>query len=289
LVNHILPLADGSRSVAELEAAAADVGLDADSLREGLALLAKQGFVCEGALPADGRASTWNFVQEATQSAAQIQRVLCGSVVAVYGANAMAQAAADSLASFGVGGLRVVDGLELRASVDVQVTRSSPPREFDEWQTWLRGAHFALCCPDPGMTRPLFQMNRACHALSVKWAVASSNGFESAIGPTIVPGHTACYVCYRMRSVACAEMPEDEFAVLRADDDRTEPLSGVENTLISAGTAGHMVAMEAIRQLSGAFGPGLAGVMVVIDHVLPSMSRHKVIKHPGCPVCGAQR
>lgn len=39
----------------------------------------------------------------------------------------------------------------------------------------------------------------------MRWCAASIEGVEGIIGPTIIPGETPCYMCYKMQTAATRE------------------------------------------------------------------------------------
>ena len=90
----------------------------------------------------------------------------------------------------------------------------------------VAGSDFAIGCVDQGMSNVMYRLNRACLQAGVRWTSGSVSAFEGIVGPTVTPFETACYLCYRMRAVACTENPEQEFAHLRFLDRRKRDDSG---------------------------------------------------------------
>jgi adenylyltransferase/sulfurtransferase len=135
-------------------------------------------------------------------------------------------------------------------------------------------------------------LNRACLQVRVPWTSCSASGLEGVVGPTVVPHETACYLCYKMRAVACAADPEDEFAHQRQLDRRKQDDSGRrENHPFAAGVVADLAGLEAFKLLTGLAEPSAKGGIVVFDFLTLSCRRHVVLRKPWCPTCsplGAQ-
>jgi adenylyltransferase/sulfurtransferase len=119
-----------------------------------------------------------------------------------------------------------------------------------------------------------------------KWISCSVSGFEAVIGPTVDPSETPCYLCYTMRSVACAHNPEDEFAYQQFLDRRKRDDSDTrENLVVGHGAVGNLVALEAIKALTGMLAPASLGRIVVLDLLRLTSTPHVVLRKPWCPAC----
>ena len=85
-------------------------------------------------------------------------------------------------------------------------------------------------------------------------------------GPPFHPPHGPCYMCYRMRAVACAGNPEEAFAVERHLDRRKTDLSHKREGLVfGAGIAGNMAGLEVVKMLTGASQPSLVGRLLTVS------------------------
>jgi adenylyltransferase/sulfurtransferase len=102
----------------------------------------------------------------------------------------------------------------------------------------------------------------------------------------VYPFQTACYLCYKMRSVACAGNPEDSFAFEQFLDRRKRDDSGCrENLVFAAGIAANVLGLEVLKELSGILSPSTRGSIVVVDLLELRVSRHVVLRKPWCPAC----
>ena len=157
----------------------------------------------------------------------------------------------------------------------------------DDLVRLVAGSGFAIGCVDQGMSNVMYRLNRACLQAGVRWTSGSVSAFEGIVGPTVTPFETACYLCYRMRAVACTENPEQEFAHLRFLDRRKRDDSASrENLVFGAPIVGNLLAMEAFRVLLGL--PAVAsGRIIVFDLMESTSQKHVVLRKPWCPACFA--
>ncbi len=320
---HVAPLLDGKRTLDEIEQAVALLFSRAD-LESALLLLAGHQLLEDGAADTavedqrTGLAPQLNFFHE-LGGGFTFQQRLAAATVTVIGATGAAAQAALSLAIAGVGTLRLSDpqpitpaDVYLSTVFDLQdtgllradvlrgkIARVAPEvtcvaqtgqlqTEEDVAQA-VRGSHFVVCSVDAGLSSLLYQLNRVCHANSIPWTSAAVSGFEGILGPTILPGQTPCYLCYRMRAVACAESPEDEFAFQRFLDQRKQDDSGQrENLVFACGAMGHLLGLEVMKCLTGAAEPAVSGNILAVDFLTMTTTRHTVLQKPWCPVCFQQ-
>jgi adenylyltransferase/sulfurtransferase len=316
---HVIPLLDGERTLAEIEQAA-PLFSRAD-LESALSLLAGHQLLEEGAAEAAiderqaGLAPQLNFFRELSGEVAFQQR-LASATVTLIGASGAAAQAALALAAAGIATLQLSDpqpvtpadvylstifdlqnvGLLRAEALRDKIARVAPEVNClvrtDQLQTEedvaqaVRGSHFVLCSVDAGLASLLYQLNRVCHANGIPWTSAAVSGFEGLLGPTVLPGQTPCYLCYRMRAAACAESPEDEFAFQRFLDQRKQDDGAQrENLVFACGTMGHLLGLEAMKCLTGMAEPAVPGGVMVVDFLTLTTTRHRVLQKPWCPVC----
>ena len=92
-----------------------------------------------------------------------------------------------------------------------------------------------------------------------------------------------------MRAVACAGNPEDAFAFESFLDQRKRDDGGSrENLTFSAGLAANLVALEAVKQITGFVPTSAEGKVFVLDLLSLNMTKHVVLRKPWCPACFKQ-
>jgi ribosomal protein S12 methylthiotransferase accessory factor len=159
--------------------------------------------------------------------------------------------------------------------IDSSVGASHPIHSDADMAEALVGATFAIA------SGPLlYRLNRVAMRTGLPWTASRASATEAVLGPTIYPGRTACYVCYKMRAVACSDDPSTAFAALQSK----EP--GGDGTDELAGLLGSMLALEAVKAISGQ-DASAQNAIVVFDTKTLTSRRHEVVRVPSCPVCGA--
>lgn len=213
-----------------------------------------------------------HWLHEMGLPAQQVQQRLHESTVVVVGTGCLGAHAASALETAGVGDVRRNEGDGAGDAAGIRRV--------------LEGADCAVVAVDAGLSSVLYQVNKACLELGIPWTSAMLAGHEGLFGPTVIPGRTPCYVCYKMRAVACATDPGAAFAFERFLDQRKVDDSGRRESLpFLSGVLGHFLGLEAMKILVG-MQPSAAGTLLVIDFLTMETSRHVVLRKPGCPACG---
>lgn len=296
-VERVMPLLNGENTLAQIHDATASL-FSYESLTSCLKLLADERLLSESAgfLIDEVRQPQWNFCHEAGSNPFEVKQTLAASCVAVVGGSGPGREVAMRLRAAGVGEVRVVD-VAPASRCDPYFSPSETNLEArtiaiesdDDLARAIAGAHFAVCCTGPSLVSVAYRLNRVAAAAGMPWTSATMAGFEAIAGPTVFPGRTACYLCYRMRSVACTDAPAEQFAFEKMLDQSKTDDSGVrENLTFGAGIAGNMAALEAFYVLSGVSPPLLGGRIAAVDLLSLSTTKHTILRKPGCPVCGVQ-
>jgi adenylyltransferase/sulfurtransferase len=313
----VIPLLDGRHTVTEIRTATAGQ-FQEDELIECLNFLGEQAVLVEG----DGEVSETarlapqlNFLREMGLGS-ETQARLAAATVAVIGLGGTGAATALALAAAGVGTLRCIDSLPVavtdvyrspflslaqvghpRAAAVVSAVAASAPEVFaaanespleseDDVRAAVAGADFVVCCLDAGQSNLIFKLNRVCLADGIRWIACSPSGAEVTIGPAIHPGESACYLCYRMRVVACAGNPEDAFAYEKYLDRRRHDDGDRRESLVFAiGIAANLLGLEVLKELTGLAEPSLVGRILTVKLTDLAIARHTVLRKPWCPAC----
>lgn len=319
---YVIPLLDGRHTFQEIAETVADV-FDAEDLAAGLRILAEHRLLTDTDAGApqpeasESLAPQLNFFHEMNIDPEEIRARLSRATVTVFGLGGAGAEAALALASARVGRLRLVDSMpvggadtylsnafspddegESRASVvarkmaataaEVAVTvHTESPRNDDEVFAIVEGSDFVINCLDIGESSLVYKLNRVCLRAGIKWTSCALSGVEVTVGPTVHPSETACYLCYKMRAVACAGNPEDEFAYESFLDQRKRDDSARhENLVCGVQLAAGLVSLEALKSLSGgALAPSAVGSIVVFNLLDLSSDKHVVLRKPWCPAC----
>jgi bacteriocin biosynthesis cyclodehydratase domain-containing protein len=181
-----------------------------------------------------------------------IQQSLNAASVVIVGAGAIAEHAAVNVQASGVGTLQRVDSI-----ADLP---SSPS--------------CVLACADTPNPELLEAVNAAALSGGWKWIAGQIEWASGLIGPAVLPGQSACYRCFALRREANLGLPEGAFA---SD-------WGAVGAL--AACVGSLLALEALRLLSGVARPQTLGRVLRVDFLATEMIFSRVLRLPNCPACG---
>ena len=316
----VIPLLDGEHTFEDIGRNVEDV-FALDDLAAGLDLLASQNLLEDGPtyepdIPSSRRTPQSNFFHEIGSDSSEVQRRLRQARLTVFGLSGAGGGLVESLAASGLGTIRCVDNLSVSdadvylsssfkesnvGSVRSQVIESSiaersPTTKLeivsDELTSdeavanAIEGSDFVAVCLDIGQSSLIYKVNRACLKLGIRWSSCALSGNEVIIGPTVHPYSGPCYLCYKMRTVACAGNPEDAFAFEKMLDRRKQDDSSRrENLVFGAGVAANLLALEALREIVGLTPIPTQGKIVIFDLLDMSSSKHVILRKPWCPAC----
>jgi molybdopterin-synthase adenylyltransferase len=242
----------------------------------------------------------------AASSAAGMQLALRDATVVVLGAGGLGSWTMAGLACAGVGRIVAVDDdtIELsnlnrqvlyrmadmgRRKVDVaaESLRALNPeidfvalarrvRSVDDVRALAVGADFVVCTADWPVHEIGRWVNRACFELGVPHTSAGQFPPRVRIGPTFVPGRTACLECQES-AVRRAFPLYDELVEHRG---RHAPLAATLGP--ASGLIGSLLAMEVVHWITGISEPATLGRGLIFD--LRDFSSHweSVDSDPGC-------
>jgi bacteriocin biosynthesis cyclodehydratase domain-containing protein len=241
---------------------------------------------------------------------------LRASSVAVIGLGGVGTACALALAAAGVGTIRCIDALPVvpadvylgpavaldnvgrpRADVAAALIGGAAPGirtdvhtaalgDEDDLRVAIADSDLVVCCLDAAQSNTIYKLNRVCLAADRRWITCAAAGAEVVVGPLFVPRRTACYMCYRMRTIACAGNPEDAFKYeRRLDATKRDDSDQRANLVFGAAIAANLVALESVKVLSGVLESALVGRILTIRLTDLAVERHTVLRKPWCPAC----
>lgn len=125
-------------------------------------------------------------------------------------------------------------------------------------------------------------VNRACLEAGVPWIGAGQFPPRLRVGPTVIPGETACHEC--VEAAAREEAPlYDEIAEWRSGRRMPDPSVGAVS-----GVIGSLVASEALHLLLGRR-PASAGAALLLDLQTMELRREAIERRRGCVACSGAR
>jgi len=311
----VVPLLDGRHSLRELAAASVEVPIEA--LLAHLKALADAGLIEPdvGGQSGDYLAPLVSHLATEGRAPEQLRNRLSGQRVAVFGLESAGAQLAREFARWGVRQLLLADpsphqpddpadlagdptasrqallAAELRhrhPALDVQTPVAAWSAAAVE--AAVADVDVAIAAADREFAVLAQWVNKAAVAQRKVAAFCTLEGDSAWIGPIVFPDETACYMCYRMRAIAC----EDDYAAAMAFEERRDkdrsPRGPREPTLMPlASVAAGMLAMELAKTFTAAGRHAAAGRVLEWNGLRGEPGAHTILRQPACPVCAKKK
>jgi bacteriocin biosynthesis cyclodehydratase domain-containing protein len=316
VVHQVLPLLDGRRTVQDVASEIPDMA--EDQLGEMLDQLATSGVLVRHAAPT-GRPDhpLLALVEQLGLAVDDSRSRLAATTVALVGLDGPGARLAVDLAACGIGRLRLIDPFlaataelpllgmispdaagrprdqlvgeaigQLGIDVDVAVapaTADFGPRPVREA---VEGADIVVASYDKGMVAAHHWVNRSALDLRVPALHVRIATHRVEIGPLVVVGQTACFLCWRMRDIASADDFDAAMGYEEYLDRHRQPEAHRRPALptIASLAAAH-AGSEVLKYVLGLGTSTLAGRVLETDVLTLSSRIHEVLRRPDCPAC----
>ena len=290
-----------------------------ESLEAELGNLVREGvLVTDGGEASDGNAGFAALLDEIGLGAAQTVARLAQTTVGIMGLEAHGAHVARLLADAGVGRLVLADpfpfepvhrfltqvnepdalgasrelavarhlsreGLELHTNGNESLDRAGVDR-------LIAGCQLAIVCWDRGFHAAHHWANEAALEHGVPALFSELRATSSFAGPLLLPGRSACWMCYRMRALACERDFDRAMAVEEHLDRKLQPgLAGRPVLPVLPVQLASTLALEALRLLIGLHQPALVDKVLEFDGLVSESRMHPVLVEPGCPACSKKK
>lgn len=241
--------------------------------------------------------------------ASEMQRAVRDARIAIIGCGGLGSWAAAGLACIGVGTLTLIDfDVVERSNLNRQLlfrerdigrakvaAAAASLRAFDgslevravertidgvaAARRSIAGHDFVVACADHPPYEIARWINAACLEERIPHISAGQLPPIVRVGPTVVPGATACLAC--LESALRAGNPlYDRLEALRRDDRRPQATLGP-----ASGIVGQVIAMEILHHLSGLTPPATTGAVWSMDLRTLQTERTPVDRLDDCPAC----
>lgn len=208
------------------------------------------------------------------------RRNLSDRSVAIVDCGGLGTQVAADLTSAGVSDV----GLFRPVEPETQTQPDPPtadPIELDDISVAVDAADFVVYIANRPYPQIADDIDRACAETGTPWSTAQVHGVDGIVGPTVFPGETACYRCFRERMMANVAN-QDGYRAFASDGLTPARLPGLGRMV-----AGYL-SLDLVNLL--AFGTGYtAGRVISVDGLGLSVECNDVLKLPRCEVCGSAR
>lgn len=169
---------------------------------------------------------------------------------------------------------------------DLEIELGPPGLSPEYVEQLVAGCDCVVSCFDHGLAALHHWVNRASLRAGVPAVYARAIGHEGWAGPLVLPYRTACYMCYRMRAIACAPDSTAALAYEARLDRQKLPRLHERPTLpglmplLSA-----LLATSVLQVVLGLEQPALAGRLFEYQALTLATAVHPVLQQPDCPDC----
>lgn len=292
-------------------------GYSPESLREQVETLLREGILVPAGEENADNPPLLALLEEMGLSAAATAQRLAQCRVSVFGLEAHGAHVARLLAEVGVGRLVLVDpfpfesahftltpvvdpGAAGRSRQDAVAgllsrfpavgTAGDAPLDAARVSELVADSDLAVVCWDRGFAAAHHWANRSCLEHGVPGLFSELGSTRSIAGPFFLPLRSACWMCYRMRNLACE--PDFDLAISYEEHlDRKKQPTLAQRPVFPAlpGQLGSVLGLEAFKYLIRLHQPMLVDRVLEFDAFSAVAQAHPVLVKPDCPVCSKKK
>jgi bacteriocin biosynthesis cyclodehydratase domain-containing protein len=167
-----------------------------------------------------------------------------------------------------------------------RVVRAPYPRQRDELPALMAAADLVLAADDGSLPVLHAWVNTVGLQLDIPTLHADLRGSRATIGPLVLPAESPCYLCWRMRALACEEdfaaamALEEELDAHRLPEAAARPVLPALLPMVTGALVAELFALTlAIAP------PRLAAGALTLDALGGTAELHPVLPRPDCPAC----
>lgn len=255
-------------------------GYEAEDVRTLLDSLVGSSMLLKSGRPVEAGNETARFLADIGLEEEAAARQLAGARIGIAGDTLAARLIGTSLERFGAG---CVSRFGAARGADA----GPPPLEVSKAALFVAAEELDLIivAVDKAMLSARHWANQAALKAGCAAIFADVSALEAIVGPTVLPGETACYTCFRMRHLATSDNFAEVMAHERHLDSLNDPVAERSGFPGLAEMAAGAAVAEAVRFLFPPLSPWLANGVLRIDPLVLAFERHEVLRQPDCPHC----
>lgn len=143
----------------------------------------------------------------------------------------------------------------------------------------LAAVDFVIFAADEPYPDVVSEINETAQKSGTPWTMGVLNGLDGQVGPTVYPGETACFECFRTRADAA-----NDSRIAYAQYAEARKLTGALLPSFARIVAGFVV-VDVLVQLAGGFGH-TTGCVIDFDFYDFAVEANEVLRLPRCNTCG---
>ncbi len=190
-----------------------------------------------------------------------------------------------------VGASREIATARLVARPGVEITTAGRDSfDRDRVRVLCEGCKLLIVGWDRGFNAAHHWVNEAAIEHGVPALFSELRATSTFAGPLFIPGRSACWMCYRMRALAC-EQDFDLGMTYEEHLDRKRQPGLAERPVLPGlpSQLGSTLALEALRFLIRLNQPTLVDKVMAFDGLLGETRMHPVLVKPFCPTCSKKK
>jgi len=221
---------------------------------------------------------------------AMLRKPLAEARVAIVGHGVLGNQVRSLLTQMPCGPITVIESSsvarrdEARQALSWEPPMLTRPRDSAQWRQSVKDHDWLIAAQDCFEPEELAALNAAALHLRIPWSLVCLDGYEGWVGPTFVPGQTACFSCFRRRLFASAAEPKHIFLDPGVKVHRVpSPWSAGLETAAWISLITSMFALEMVALTEGR---GFTlNHMLVVHRLNLTFQRERVLRLPRCPDC----
>jgi ribosomal protein S12 methylthiotransferase accessory factor len=163
------------------------------------------------------------------------------------------------------------------------------PLTKDIVYTVAQEANLIVGCFDKSFVSVHHWLNQVAMDKNIPAVFSEIENHICRIGPVVLPGETACFMCYRMRDIACAENFTEAMSYETYLNNQKQPMLHARGFLPSSlNFMGGIIVNEIIKLLL-ALEATLSSRVLEFNTLTLEMQKHYVLQKPDCPVCAKKK
>jgi ribosomal protein S12 methylthiotransferase accessory factor len=172
----------------------------------------------------------------------------------------------------------------------LQVITAKTPLDAATVDRLVADVDLAIGCFDRGMVAAHHWINRSSLRAGVPALFSELRATGGLVGPLVIPGSSACFMCLRMRSIA-AKTDFERVMAIEEHHDRCRAPALASRALLPGVSlqAAAMLAQEVVRAALRIQQPVLVDRVLEYDVLAGTQRTHPVLRVADCAVCGEKK
>ncbi len=316
-INQVLPLLDGLN---DLNSTSKLSGINIDELRKTLDQFVNYGVLRKSKTPKNENAVSQtsphfnNFLDSLGLNLKEVNNFLKEKNVGIIGLDGLGFYVLEQLIQYGICNFHIADtsliedsdlyifpflnnndiGKERQEIIKKELNKKYTHLDIslidnlskEELRTFVKDCDIILGCFDKDFVASNYWINEISLELKIPSIYAEIKGQKCLIGPLVIPEITPCYMCYKMRGIAC----EDNFEEAMAYEEYSNAIKKSNFSKRSffpsnINIVASILNIEVIKLLLALDLPSLKNKLLEVDAFKLTSKTHNILVKPDCPIC----